>query len=72
MDVPQTTRLQFVVVRPDFWLAVDFETLTKVSFGYYIDLWDLWLSVGQLHQYFRLSADVFGCPGRTDNQNFER
>ncbi len=31
-----------------------------------------WLPVGQPHQYFWLSGDFFGCPGRTDNQNFER
>ncbi len=33
---------------------------------------NLSLSVGQPHQYFRLSGDFFGCPRRTDNQNFER
>ncbi len=32
---------------------------------------DLWLSVGQLHQYFWLSGIFFGCPGCMDNQNFE-
>ncbi len=32
----------------------------------------LWLSVGQPHQYFWLSGDFFGCPGRTDNRIFER
>ncbi len=32
----------------------------------------LWLSVGQLHQYFWLSGDFFCCPGRTNNRNFER
>ncbi len=32
----------------------------------------LLLSVGQPHQYFWLSGDFFYCPGRTDNQNFER
>ena len=31
---------------------------------------DSWLSVGQLHQYFWLSEDIFVCPRRTDNQNF--
>ncbi len=32
---------------------------------------DLWLSIGQLHLYFWLSGDFCGCPGRTDNQNYE-
>ena len=32
---------------------------------------ELWLSAGQLEYNFRLSGSCFGCPGRTDNQNFE-
>ena len=69
MVVPQTTRLQFLVVCPSFWLNV--LEKGKVSFGY-INMTDLWLSVGQLHQYLCLSGDIFGCPGHTENQNFER
>ncbi len=40
MVVPQTTRLQFLVVRPGFWLSVlgnihyNEHTCTKVSLGY--------------------------------------
>ncbi len=35
MVVPRTTRLQFVVVRLDFWLSVQYTvSLTKASFGY--------------------------------------
>ncbi len=33
---------------------------------------NLWLSVGQPHQFFLLSGNFFGCPGHTDNQNLER
>ena len=67
MVVPRTTRLQCLVVRPSFWLSV--HGCISVS---QLGRQNLWLSVGQLHQIFWLSGDLFGCLGRTDNRNFER
>ena len=62
--------LQFLVVRPSFWLSVHLE---QGKWGRVSQLGheNLWLSVGQPHQYFWLSGDCFGCPGRTDNRIFE-
>ncbi len=67
MAVPLTTRLQFLVVCPSVWLSV--HSCAGVS---QLGHQNLWLSVGQLHQIFWLSGDLFGSPGRTDNWNFER
>ncbi len=54
---------KFSVVRT--WIKVNVVELTAGALN-------LWLSVGQPHQYFWLSGDFFGCPGRTDNRIFER
>ena len=59
----------------NLWLSVQISgcpyleyTLTKVSFGYRFI--GLWLSVGQLHQYFRLSGDFFWLSRAHGQQNF--
>ena len=69
MVVPRTTRLQFLVVRPTFWLSVHLEQgkWGRVS---HLGHENSWLSVGQPRQYFWLSGDFFA--GRTDNRIFER
>ncbi len=71
MVVPWTTRLQFLVVRPSFWLSVRVE---QGKWGRVPELGheNLWFSVGQPHHYFWLSSDFFCCPGRMDNRIFER
>ncbi len=67
MIVPRTTRLQFLVVRPSFWLSEN-----GCAWVSELGRQNLWLSFGQLHQMFWLSGNLFGCPGRTDNRNIER
>ncbi len=62
-----------LVTNYNFWLSV--QVISCPYFYIHVQRWvlatDWWLSVGQLHQYLLLSGDFFGCPGRTDNQNFE-
>ncbi len=57
----------FFIFLPYFSSSLEFIKYTRTNL-----LQIQWLSVGQLYQYFWLSGDCFGCPGRTDNQNFER
>ncbi len=52
MVVPRTTRLQLLVVCPSFGLS---------ALGIYAT--DLWLSTGQLNQYFWLSSDFLVVSG---------
>ena len=63
----------------NFWLSVQVFSCPYLDYiNMQVQRWvlatDLLLSIGQLgqlHQYFELSSDFFGCLGRTDNQNFE-
>ena len=65
MVVPRTTRLQFVVVRPNclYMAALEFHSLSVKINGCPSD---------NCIRFSILSGDLFGCPGRTENRNFER
>ena len=70
MAVPRTTRLQFLVVHPGFWLSVLIICI-KVSFGYRFMVVHQTTSCS-IFGCPLMSTDFFGRPGRTDNQNFKR